>query len=181
MKITRQEWRPYYQALAARMRLGGWTFIISDEPPVGDALASINCWHGRFGATIRLSDGFLDESDEEQRYICVHELVHAWQAHADELIDGELAKGKYDAWTLASEYGVDAAAQTLAPFMPLPTEILCNCNEPQPPGTASPPPSLPSSVLPSTRSSGASATTGPRLSGRTYRTRRSAERFTFKR
>jgi hypothetical protein len=181
MKITRAEWLPYYQALAARMRLGGWTFIISDEGPEGDALASINCWYGRFGATVRLSDNFLNETEEEQRYICVHELVHVWFAHADELVSDELPKGAKDAWTLASEYGVDAAAQTLAPFMPLPQEILCNCNEPPPPGTASPQASPPSSGSPWTNSSDASATTGPRSSGRTYPNRRSDARFTHKR
>jgi hypothetical protein len=183
MKIARAEWLPYFNALAARMRLGGWGFVISDEPPEGGnaALASINCWYGRFGATIRLSDAFLDESDEEQRYVCVHELVHCYQAHADELISEALSPTLKEAWTLAAEYGVDAAAQTIAPFMPLPTEILCNSNEQSTPGPASLPPSPPSSDCPWTNSSVASATTGARSSGRTYQTPRRDARFTRRR
>jgi hypothetical protein len=174
MKLERKAWLPYFEALAARMRLGGWGFVISDDPPPSDAaLATIVCWYGRFGATLRLSEMFLDTTDEDQRYICVHELVHCYQAHADQLIDDELSADRKDAWSLAAEYGVDAAASTIAPFMPLPSEILCSSNEPTAPGPVSPPPSLPSSGSRSKTFSSGSGTTGQRSSGTTYRTLRS--------
>ena len=116
MKLERKAWLPYFNALAARMRLAAWGFVIADEPPPSEtAMASIICWYGRFGATIRLSEMFLDTTDEDQRYICVHELVHCYQAHADQLVDDELSADRKDAWSLAAEYGVDAAASNDRP------------------------------------------------------------------
>ena len=174
MKLERKAWLPYFEALAARMRLSAWGLVIADEaPPSETAMASITCWYGRFGATVRLSDMFLDTTDEDQRYICVHELVHCYQAQADQLVTDELSADRKDAWSLAAEYGVDAAAQTIAQFMPLPAEILCKSNEPSTPGPASLPPSPPSSDSPSKTSSNGSVTTGLKSSGTTYQTLRS--------
>jgi hypothetical protein len=117
----RRAWKPYFERLAARMRLAHWDLEISDEPPRNeDAYATVRCCYGRTLATIWLGDGFLRASPEEQRYVCVHELVHCYFAHADELAGGEMAGRVEEAWNLAMEYGVDAVAKALAPFMPMP-------------------------------------------------------------
>lgn len=121
----RLDWQPYVDALAARMRLGHWTLEVLDEEPENDtALASIRPWHGRFGAYIRFADNHLTNPPADQRYAVVHELVHCYHAQADRLIRPDLGTATETAWVLASEYAVDQIASVIAPFMPLPAEVL---------------------------------------------------------
>lgn len=117
----RQDWKPYVDALAARMRLSHWTFKISEDAPGGElSVAAVEPWRGRHVATIYLSDRFLGASPEDQRYTIVHELAHCFFAHANAIILDDLSKADERAWRLAHEYGVDQIASLIAPTMPLP-------------------------------------------------------------
>lgn len=131
MSLTRDEFGAYLKSLANLMRLGHWTLDISDKPPKNaDAWASVTCWDGRFGATIYLSDGILTESPEDQRYVAIHELLHCHFAHPDKIAADDMSPVRREAWTLAMEYGVDAIAQAIAPFMPLFSEAVNGPLEP---------------------------------------------------
>lgn len=123
----RRDWQSYIEALAARMRLGHWTFKIDEESPGGEhTVASVEPWPGRFVATIWLSDRFLDASPEDQRYSIVHELTHCYFAHANSLIVNDLSNADERAWRKAHEYGVDQVATVIAQTMPLPNSVPLN-------------------------------------------------------
>jgi hypothetical protein len=120
----RLAWQPYVEDIAARMRLGHWRITIVDESPRDDGtLASVHPWYGRHAATVRLSDGFLVEMPEEQRYVIIHELLHCHLAHLDKLIEDDLSTDAGRAYRLANEYAVDSLAQAIAPFLPLPPGV----------------------------------------------------------
>jgi len=121
----RSEYLPYINALAGHMRLGHWTFKISEDSPGGESsVAAIEPWPGRFVATLYFSERFLGNAPADQRYTTVHELCHCFMAHANALICNDLSRSDERAWRLAHEYGIDQIASVIAPTMPLPDEVL---------------------------------------------------------
>jgi hypothetical protein len=123
MKRQRQDWLPYFRALADKLRLRDWDFEILDESPGKDALASIYCVTGRKYGTIRLSETFLKDDESQQRYIATHELAHCHIALADAIAVQEIDEDHVQSYNLASEYSVDAISMAIAPFMPTPSEF----------------------------------------------------------
>lgn len=121
--MTRSDFAPYLRTLADRMGLAHWTIEVSDELPKDSAYACVNAWFGRHGATIRISDKLVSETPEEQRYSCVHELVHCHLAHVSRLSETEITGKAHEAWTIANEYAVDGLAKVIAASMPLPLKM----------------------------------------------------------
>lgn len=90
-------------------------------------MASMQCTYGRKAVTIRFGVGFESRDREEQRSTLVHELlhVHFWQVNQT-IHDVQQRYSK--SWlrmvdaavTRETEYAVDAIADIVAPFMPLP-------------------------------------------------------------
>ena len=116
----RLKFQPYVRLLADKMRLKDWEVEISSVQPSQDADASIKCVFGRKLAVIRLSDTFLESKPEEQRHTIIHELTHCHYAACNEIAENKLPCDAYGAWQMDWEYGIDATADMLAPFMPLP-------------------------------------------------------------
>lgn len=117
--MIREDWNGYIAELKERMRLNDWTLRLKleDKPRDGDN-AEIHSTHGRKLAVLLLSDAFLADKPEDQRHTIVHELVHM---HFFGLTDLMEARGDMDsAARMLVELGVDAMADVLAPFMPLP-------------------------------------------------------------
>lgn len=125
--MTRKDFCPYVKELANKMGLRDWSFeIVREQPDVdssgGPSTAAIGCVYGRKMATIKLSDGFLeDATPEEQRQTLCHELAHALFAPMHQFLHDELEGPAFKAYLLLMEYGIDATADAIAPHMPLPS------------------------------------------------------------
>lgn len=118
---TREQFAAYIAKLAPLMRLAHWTFRFEDDEPTDpSAWMSIRCWESRFGATIRISNDMLRETEDNQRSCCVHELIHCHLAAADNMIRKEIGGRTEQHWEDLHEYGVDALMHVIAPFMPMP-------------------------------------------------------------
>ena len=139
MTKTRQQWQPYFDHLAGLLHLGHWKIRVHpiEKPCNDDAAADVLCHSPRYGATIRLSDFFLEAEQEEQRYIATHELIHVNYAHGDMIVEGNLAGATADAWSIANEFSVDNLAQAIAPALPLPSDFFIGHGKP---GKAKPSP-----------------------------------------
>ncbi len=124
MKRQRQDWLPYFRALADKIRLRDWDFMIIDELPGNGSMASINCVDGRKFGSIRLSESFLSDTEVDQRYTATHELVHCHVALQDAIAEMEIDEDHIGPYNRASEYGVDSLAMAISQFMPLPSEVL---------------------------------------------------------
>lgn len=124
--------RAYVAVLLPLLRLGHWSIDVIDGEGVEAPerrFASFHRWPRRYAGSIALMRAHFKQSPERQRYIIVHELLHA---HLHDLTDA--AKDGYEyfddtarnwAWerfSTAAELTVDALAQTIAPFVPLPGE-----------------------------------------------------------
>jgi hypothetical protein len=110
------------------MRLGHYRIDLSAEPPQGEPRGPrCTSWVEKYRAELAVSDEFLAASPADRRYTMVHELLHVHLAplshRADDLVE-HLPKKARDGWETAlyrdEELIVDALAQLIAPFMPLP-------------------------------------------------------------
>lgn len=120
----------YVRDIADRMRLRDWTVTLSDEHPDDkEADADARVTYGRRCLTLRLARDFAVESPEDQRHTVVHELIHAHLFPIDWTVNSignhlplaalDILKG---ALSDDIEVGVDALADVIAPFMPLPAQ-----------------------------------------------------------
>lgn len=109
------------------MELRDWTtclddnFIDDDE----EAVATCHCVYGQKYVEISISKSFFGESDEHQKHILVHELVHVHQWGVEECFQnvcGLLSENQYTignrAYQLAREYEVDGLASIIAKNAP---------------------------------------------------------------
>lgn len=111
---------PYFRRLADLMALRDWTILVSDDPPSTDGLASVAPTFGRKLATIRLSEPFLAGTPEEQRHVCVHELIHCHLDPAWEIATDAMPGAVEPAFRRMAEYATDGLAEALARHLPLP-------------------------------------------------------------
>jgi hypothetical protein len=120
-------WGKYARTLADKMELRDWTISTAHRPSVEDANAEVECVYGKKTAIISLSLGFDGRSPEENRTTMVHELIHCHLAALDQHMRD--ARGNANkAWVqqlestvnVHQEYAVQALADVISPFMPLP-------------------------------------------------------------
>jgi hypothetical protein len=114
----RQRWLPYIRRIADLMMLKDWRIEISEEHPADGAHASCEPVQGRKFATLRLSSGFVEGTQHEQRQTVVHELIHCHFGHAWRLL--EVNDHMTTGAKMALEYGIDGLADAIAPLLPLP-------------------------------------------------------------
>lgn len=121
----REEFKPYLRQLADLMGLKDWVVEIdSDSPERNDAAASADCAYGHRHIIVALSDHFLSDSPSEQRYVIVHELVHAHLAPLHHYLHRTLKDSHWEGYKLVLEYAVDGVAMAWAPHLPLPPEAV---------------------------------------------------------
>jgi hypothetical protein len=119
----------YGKQLQLLMRLDHWRVTIIDEPPPDCDNADVTWWEDKYRADMRLSDRFLRSAPEDQRYSLVHELLHLHLrgvALTSKGLRHHLSEAEF-AWLdnrfeHEEELAVDALAELLAPFLPLPPE-----------------------------------------------------------
>lgn len=118
------EFTPYFRWVFDRLGLKDWQVIVEDDPPENDAYAFVECVYGRKLALVRLSRNYLKGTEEQQRHGAAHEALHAHFTHADQAVRELAGMEHYGLYKLPMEYGVDGVAVAIAPFLPLPSEIL---------------------------------------------------------
>lgn len=117
----------YGQQLQSLLRLDHWRIDVSTELPEKANNADVTWWESKWRATMRFSDEYLTSSPEDQRYSMVHELLHL-HLRGPALIIKQLREHMSDVgfcytderWEHEEELAVDALAQVLAPYLPLP-------------------------------------------------------------
>jgi len=127
----------YVRDLADRMQLCDWSLSISldpdDEPDDGVDDARCGTFQGtlgrRHGAIWLNPEWWAGATPEERRQTCVHELIHAHEHGAREIVihtvsllparTAEVLQAIYD---VQAEYAIDALADVIARSMPLPPE-----------------------------------------------------------
>jgi hypothetical protein len=115
----RFRWAAYVCDLKNHLHLRDWQIAISEEQPAGDnSIASIEPIYGRKFATLRMSEGFLNDPPSEQTHTLIHELLHCHLAPLQRLIEAnnEMTPG----YKMAIEYAVDGLADAIAPLLPEP-------------------------------------------------------------
>lgn len=127
----------YVREIADRLLLRDWTINVSDDPAdeLEEGIDDPRCGTfsgtlGRRAANVWINRGWWDEATpEERRQTVVHELVHAHEHGAREVVINAVSgyKRRHAEILLAifdaqSEYAVDALADVIAPSMPLPPE-----------------------------------------------------------
>lgn len=113
-------WTPYVRKIADMIGLRDWDIEVSERKPDIANAAEVICVSGRRAAIIKLSNYFMTTTRDSQRYLVTHELVHCHFASMHNFLDATLEGPHYTAYNHAYEYGVDATAAALAPFLPLP-------------------------------------------------------------
>lgn len=118
----------YLRARADELGLRDWTLLVKHDPPSDPSvLAEIRPVEGRKHATVRVCVEFRELTDDEQRHVIVHELLHCHLAEVQHLthpgsqIGGMLGgngAGILDAVRLAIEYAVDGIADAIDPGFP---------------------------------------------------------------
>lgn len=124
------DWQAYVDQLRPILRLADWEVRVSPLTCEDDNLATISPTFGQKRASIRLCDGWADLEPEVQRCTIAHELIHchlhAPLEMATEDIEHFMSAGEKEMFTRGFrrtvEYAVDGLADTLAPFLPLPTK-----------------------------------------------------------
>ena len=118
----------YLRLLADQMGLRDWEITLAPEQDSDpEAAASCSTTYGRKYATIRFGAGFFEDTPEEQRYYCVHELLHCHlypihlalasaQGRLGSDAYGVLESGHHD----AMEWAIDGIGVAYAKFLPLP-------------------------------------------------------------
>jgi len=126
-KIRRLYWGEYLRELADQLALKDWTVVTLESPAEDNCVAQSQCTYGRKRISISFQVGFDRLPPEEQRQTCIHELLHAHWGAMDQVIhDTKNSQNKdwvlrfSDTIHLHHEYGVDALADVLAEFMPMP-------------------------------------------------------------
>jgi hypothetical protein len=105
--------------LRDKLCLRDWQLLLSEEQPSGEnSIASIEPIYGRKFATLRMSEGFLNDTPSEQRHTLVHELLHCHLAPLQRLIEAN--NEMTQAYKMAIEYAVDGLADAIAPLLPVP-------------------------------------------------------------
>lgn len=123
----RRYWGDYLRDLADRLGLRDWTPFVYEDPAAEGCIAQVQSTYGRKRFKIRFQVGFDRLDPEEQRQTCIHELIHVHFA-AYSLVEDEVRQTQDKQWLhryldvqhLHMEYAVDALADAIAPFMPLP-------------------------------------------------------------
>lgn len=120
-------WGRYLRVLADKMELRDWTIGTMHRPADDGKAASCVCTYGQKKINVFLGLRFDDDSPEEQRVTLVHELLHAHLAGAHRLLidaQANVRKTWIDqlecAVRVQHEYAVDAIADIVAKYLPLP-------------------------------------------------------------
>lgn len=116
----------YIRALADRMGLRDWTFMLEREPSAEGTYASVSVATGRRIAKIRVQTEFRGATADAQRNAIVHELIHVPFERAAEVLREDAMKvldqGAYDVldntFRRQMEYGTDALATAIDRFYP---------------------------------------------------------------
>lgn len=122
----------YVREVADLMELRDWRFHVAIELLKEDRYeAECDITYGRRHACIRIAPHTLTQDRESIRQIIVHELVHCHtNPIRDQLenIEAQLGKAAYttihNATTDVLELSTEALANALAPYLPLPPEVL---------------------------------------------------------
>lgn len=119
----------YLREVADTLGLRDWTLLVKHDPPASvEALAEVRPTEGRKHATVRVCIEFRELTDEEQRAVVVHELLHCHLAVVQHLTAGGSqlggmlggsGSGILDAIRLAIEYAVDGISDAIAAHYPL--------------------------------------------------------------
>lgn len=127
----------YIRDLADRMLLRDWVFFVSDDPEdcPDDGIDDERCatFRGtlgrRAGAVWINREWWASATPEERRQTAIHELIHAHEHASREIVihavtvyprrTADVLQAIYD---VQMEYAIDALADVIAPFMPLPPE-----------------------------------------------------------
>lgn len=121
-------WSHYLRWLADKMALQDWTVGIAVDAAEDGANATVHRSRGRKMAMVALKpDWETNYSPEEQRQTLVHELLHCHVMGCDILL-ADARENHKKSWMMhlelnigvQQEYAIDAIAQVLAPFLPLP-------------------------------------------------------------
>lgn len=125
----------YVRELADRMLLRDWTIFVSSDPESypedgvdDERCATFRGTLGRRAANIWINrEWWLSATPEERRQTAVHELIHAHEHGAREVVihaltvyprrTSEVLQAIFD---VQMEYAIDTIADIIAPFMPLP-------------------------------------------------------------
>ena len=126
----KQAFAHYFRALADLMGARDWTVGVVDDPPDSNHVAEVDCRYGRKLAWFALSETFLDATPEAQRQTACHEVMHLHFEPMRRMLMGLLEDNIWEAVNLPFEYGIDASAEMIAPFMPLPDDVLVIPPEP---------------------------------------------------
>lgn len=118
----------YVRALADRLGLKDWDFLIDWDPTDGNSDAEIRPVYGQKLAVIQLGPNFRTESPEHNRATVAHELIHCHLHPAtdvirvthERLLDDDAAIATWAGFFMSIEYATDALANVVAPFLPLP-------------------------------------------------------------
>lgn len=129
----------YVRSLADRMLLRDWTIFVSshpDEKPDDEGIDDPRCatfagTYGRRSAKIWVNPEWAAEATpEELRQTLVHEVIHAHVHPTHEFVamiatmhPKRTAEVLLGIFNVQQEYAIDALADVIAPFMPLPPEV----------------------------------------------------------
>ena len=120
-KADRRKIHRYILTVAQAMNLGHWEIILSDGDPTDElGAAEVYSARGRRTAIVSVASDFLETPKSQQRHVIVHELVHVHFACPDHVIHQSVSEEIHRAWNVSCEYSIDAIAEVLAPFMPMP-------------------------------------------------------------
>ena len=118
----------YIRARADDLALRDWTFVVRHDPPTEQAaLAETTPIEGRRHAALRFCVEFRELTDDEQRHVVVHELLHCHLGQLQHLVDsssqlrrtlGEHGAGILGPIALAIEYAVDGISDGIAGHYP---------------------------------------------------------------
>lgn len=113
-------WSAYLKDLQAKLRLSHWELRLSHKPCDKGNMAECGCVPGQLRAKIALGKKWEKYSPECQRQTIVHELVHLYTSPVHYPIHRVMDDVAQSMHSSNFEYMVDALAEAIAPFMPLP-------------------------------------------------------------
>lgn len=127
-KKDRKAVERFARSVADEIGLRDWQVGFNWNRPAeeGDG-GNVDWVEGRRSIVIRLNESFKDYDADEQRYVIVHELVHAHFAQMQDTVEEDLqphlSRPTYDIYSRsfrrAFEYGIDAVSHALADRLPL--------------------------------------------------------------